>query len=110
VGIVERLPLWRAFFAHPSVTKGCRTSRRRRDIPWHVAQMLPRLDGHGREQDLTVSIPFENLDDESSIVRTFSMQALADLAIEHERFRKRVIRMVEFLARTGRRLHLGCLI
>jgi hypothetical protein len=62
-----------------------------KEVPWHVALMLPRLRMNARKQDLAVSILFDYLADGSSIVRTFSMQALADIALEHGRFRSRFV-------------------
>jgi hypothetical protein len=68
---------------------------------WHVAQMLPRLRMSPHERDTASSILFGYLEDKSSIVRTFSMQGLADLAMEDVRLRKRVIPLLEFLTATG---------
>jgi hypothetical protein len=41
------------------------------------------------------------LEDESSIVRTFSMQALADLAVHDARLRSQVTPLIEGLTKTG---------
>lgn len=71
------------------------------EVRWHVAQMLPRLRLTPQEQDWAVSILLDYLEDKSSILRTFAMQALADLAQQDPRLRARVVPLLEFLAGTG---------
>lgn len=71
------------------------------EVRWHVAQMLPRLLLTAKEQDHAVSILFDYLDSKSSILRTFAMQALTDLALRDVRLRSRVSPLIEFLAGTG---------
>ena len=70
------------------------------EVRWHVAQILPRLRLTSKERDWAVSILFDYLEDKSSIVRTFAMQALADLALQDRRMRARVVPMIEFLTGT----------
>jgi hypothetical protein len=72
-----------------------------KEVRWHVAQMLPRLHMSPDERDVASSILFRYLEDDSSIVRTFSMQGLADLAMQDASLRKRVIPVLEFLTTTG---------
>src|SRR5262249_9486960 len=60
------------------------------EVRWHVAQMLPRLELTAKEREHAVSILFEYLEDRSSVVRTFAMQGLADLAMNDHRLRARV--------------------
>lgn len=71
------------------------------EVRWHVAQMLPRLQLSAKERDHAVSVLFEYLEDKSSIVRTLSMQALADFAMKDSRLRARVVPVIEFLANEG---------
>jgi hypothetical protein len=71
------------------------------EVRWHVAQILPRLQMTPKERDLAVAILFDYLEDKSSIVRTFAMQALADLTQEDSRLRKRVVPVIEFLTAEG---------
>jgi HEAT repeat protein len=71
------------------------------EVRWHVAQMLPRLKLTAKEQELAVAILFDYLEDKSSIVRTFAMQALADLALADHGLRARVVPLLEFLTNTG---------
>jgi hypothetical protein len=71
------------------------------EVRWHVAQMLPRLQLTPSEHDFAISILFDYLEDQSSIVRTCAMQALADLAVGSRSLRSRVIPVLELLAKTG---------
>jgi hypothetical protein len=71
------------------------------EVRWHVAQILPRLQMTPKERDLAVAILFDYLEDKSSIVRTFAMQGLADLAQKDSRLRKRVLPLIEFLTAEG---------
>ena len=57
------------------------------EVRWHVAQILPRLRLTHKERDLAVSILLTYLENKSSIVKTFTMQALADLASQSPRLR-----------------------
>jgi HEAT repeat protein len=71
------------------------------EIRWHVAQIIPRLTLTRTERDHAVAILFDYLEDKSSIVRTFAMQALADLAQSDPRLRNRVKPVIEFFTSTG---------
>jgi hypothetical protein len=71
------------------------------EVRWHVAQMLPRLDLDAEERALAVQILEGYLQDRSKIVKTFSMQALADLAERNTHLRERVIPLLEELTETG---------
>jgi len=71
------------------------------ELRWHVAQLLPRLKLSRSEQEQAVEILTEYLQDGSSIVKTFSMQALADLAMDDEQLQREVRPLLERLTRTG---------
>lgn len=71
------------------------------EVRWHVAQMLPRLQLSKRERTTVVRILLGYLDDKSTIVKTFSMQALADLAQQDPALRPRVVPVLEELTQTG---------
>jgi hypothetical protein len=72
-----------------------------KELRWHVAQMLPRLRLTPGEREKAVRILMGYLGDKSSIVKTFSMQALADLAAQDEGLLAQVTPLIERLARTG---------
>ena len=71
------------------------------EVRWHVAQMFPRLELSKEEQAVVVEIFLDYLNDESKIVKTFSMQALADFAERDASLRFKVIKLLEELTRTG---------
>jgi hypothetical protein len=63
--------------------------------------MLPRLHLSPKEKASTVDILAVYLKDESRIVKTFALQALADLAAEDAALRVRVTRLAEEFIRSG---------
>jgi hypothetical protein len=71
------------------------------EVRWHVAQMIPRLALDDGEVAHVVGVLMSYLDDRSKIVKTFSMQALADLAEKRPGLRSQVVEVIERLARTG---------
>jgi hypothetical protein len=71
------------------------------EVRWHVAQMFSRLRLSVKERATVLEILFEYLNDESRIVKTFSMQALADLAERDSSLRLRILKLLEELTRTG---------
>ena len=71
------------------------------EVRWHVAQMFPRLGFSEEEQAVAVEILLNYLTDKSKIVRTFSMQALADFAERDAGLRPQVVKLLEELTRTG---------
>jgi hypothetical protein len=72
-----------------------------KEVRWHVAQMLPRLELDANERQVVVEILLGYIDDESKIVKTFSMQALADLAQADQDLEPQVLPLLERLAETG---------
>ena len=71
-----------------------------KEIRWHVAQMLPRLTLAHRERETAVQVLMGYLSDESSIVKTLSMQGLADLAAHDEQLRAQITPLIERLTKT----------
>jgi len=71
------------------------------EVRWHVAQMFSRLQTSRDEQAAMVAILLDYLGDGSKIVKTFAMQALADLAEQDVGLRPEVIRVLEVQTRTG---------
>jgi hypothetical protein len=72
-----------------------------KELRWHVAQLVPRLRLTSTEKATAVRILMGYLEDKSSIVKTFSMQALADLAAHDEQLLQQVAPLIERLTRTG---------
>ncbi|MCL4304078.1 MAG: ACT domain-containing protein, partial [Anaerolineae bacterium] len=67
------------------------------EVRWHVAQLLPRLRWSEAERVQVVEILLAYLNDASRIVKTFAMQALADLAGQDDHLRPQVIPLLEKL-------------
>jgi hypothetical protein len=71
------------------------------EVRWHVAQMVPRLDLKETEVNEVFDILLSYLDNDSKIVKTFSLQALADLALQHTELIQQVTQILEEQTRTG---------
>lgn len=74
---------------------------KQKEIRWHVAAMLPRLELTTEEQQRVINLLLTYTNDRSSIVKTFAMQALADLALRNEKLRPGISRHIEELCGTG---------
>ena len=71
------------------------------EVRWHVCQLLPRLELTAEERQVVINILEGYLNDKSSIVKTFAMQALADLAMEEVGLRQEIIGKIEALTASG---------
>ncbi len=71
------------------------------EVRWHVAQMLPRLELSDRERAAAVKWLLAYLEDDSRIVKTMTMQALADLAQTDAALRPQVRALLEKLVVYG---------
>lgn len=71
------------------------------EVRWHFAQMVTRLDLDAEERARVFAILCDYLGNESKIVQTLSMQALADLAEADEALLPRVARIIEELVDNG---------
>lgn len=71
------------------------------EVRWHVAQMLPRVHWTESQRWRVVQILLHYLEDRSAIVRTFSMQALADLARQGPELLPTVIPLLQRLTASG---------
>ena len=71
------------------------------EVRWHLAQVLPRLLLDAGERRRVLDILAEYLRDKSSIVRTFSMQAMAEIAEQDPQLRTSILRQLEELTQAG---------
>lgn len=71
------------------------------ELRWHLAQMIPRLPLTRGERRRAVDALQLYLEDRSSIVRTFALQALADLASNNPELRSQVREILEQSLRRG---------
>jgi len=71
------------------------------ELRWHLAAMIPRLPLNAEERKLAASLLTGYLDDRSSIVKTFALQGLADLAEDDPAIRPHVIELLREATRSG---------
>ena len=83
---VEKITARHPEYLHPHKTRLIREVARisQKEVRWHVAQMFSRLELTRAERRQVLAVLSDYLNDRSSIVRTFAMQSLADMA-EHDR-------------------------
>jgi hypothetical protein len=72
-----------------------------KEVRWHTAQILPRLTLTKKEREKVYSLMMLYLKDESSIVRTFAMQALADIAMLDKTYIPKVKKLIGKLVKDG---------
>ena len=71
------------------------------EVRWHVAQLFSRLPLLREERRRVRDILTGYLYDESRIVKTFAMQALADIAEVDTELRDPIVRQLKELTRSG---------
>ena len=71
------------------------------ELRWHLAQMIPRLELTAAETQAVTNIFIGYLSDDSKIVVTFAMQALAELAVKKKAVSARVLKAIETLTQNG---------
>jgi hypothetical protein len=71
-----------------------------REVRWHLAVIIPRMRLSAAESLRAVEI-LEGYLGDSSTVKTFAMQGLADLTRQHTNLRPRVLDLIRTLTRTG---------
>jgi hypothetical protein len=71
------------------------------ELRWHLAALVPRLPLSHRERDLAASSLRCYLQDQSSIVKTCALQALADLAKDDSTMRREVKKLLSQSLRNG---------
>ncbi|MFO0698644.1 MAG: hypothetical protein U0236_05400 [Nitrospira sp.] len=71
------------------------------ELRWHLAQVLPRLELRRRDCLIVAAVLRRYLKDRSRIVRTFSMQGLADLTKQDPSLRRSIQPLLSRLTKTG---------
>lgn len=74
---------------------------KQQEVRWHLAQLLSRIELRAPERRRVVEILGDYLTDTSSIVKTFAMQTLAEIAAQDSGLRGRITSQLEELTRTG---------
>ncbi|HKV92298.1 MAG TPA: hypothetical protein VJW20_07100 [Candidatus Angelobacter sp.] len=71
------------------------------EVRWHLATMAPKIASTPKERLSVAASLLEYLDDRSSIVRTFALQGLAELARDEPELRTKVIEILRQANRSG---------
>jgi len=71
------------------------------EVRWHTAQMMPRLKLTEAERKRVFDLLLTYLEDKSRIVKTSTMQALADIAIQDNAYLNQVQRLLSGLIQEG---------
>jgi hypothetical protein len=71
------------------------------EIRWHAALIIPRLNLTPKERVAALDILFDYLRDKSSIVKTWAMQAIWDLAAADAKLKSQIIPLIEELTQVG---------
>jgi hypothetical protein len=80
---------------------GLMSETEQQELRWHLAVMIPRLQLNTKERHDAMSSLNRYLEDPSSIVRTFALQGLADLAQNDPGIRSQVIEILREATRNG---------
>ena len=80
---------------------GLMTEATEQEMRWHLAAIVPRLPLNAEERELAISSLNGYLEDRSSIVKTFALQGLADLAQNDAVLRPGVVETLREATRTG---------
>ena len=100
---IEKITLQRPELLQP-FKKGFLTiaaSSDQQEVRWHVAQIIPRLHLTARDRAVTLDILFDYLRDKSSIVKTWAMQAIAELAATDPGLQRQVTPLLDELTLIG---------
>lgn len=80
---------------------GLMVETEQQEVRWHLAAMVPRLQLNTKQRNLASSLLIGYLEDRSSIVKTFALQGLAELAQVDPSIRAGVIEILCEATRSG---------
>ncbi len=80
---------------------GLMAEAEQQELRWHLALMAARIATTSKERQAAAASLLEYLNDRSSIVRTFALQGLADLAQDEPELRTKVIEILRQANRNG---------
>ncbi len=100
---IEKITAQRPDLLHPHKRKilAIAGSTNQQEIRWHVALIIPRLKLTTKERAAALDILFDYLRDKSSIVKTFAMQAIWDLAASDPKLKSQITPLIEELTQIG---------
>ncbi|MGC2694973.1 MAG: hypothetical protein WA738_04200 [Candidatus Angelobacter sp.] len=96
--VARKCPAW---LRYKKELLGLMSETKDPEIRWHLAVMIPRLPLTQRERQQVVSALSSYLEDQSSLVKTFALQGLADLACDAPDIRPRVRELLRQATRGG---------
>jgi HEAT repeat protein len=99
----EKISAQRPELVHPFKAEllGLARETTQQELRWHLAQLIPRLPLTRAERQRAIALLKEFLNDRSSIVKTFALQGLAELAHGNPKLQADVIAVLEQASRTG---------
>jgi hypothetical protein len=99
----EKVTVVRAELLHPHKQEllGLLAEAEQIELRWHLALMVPRLELSGPERERAAAALWRYLQDRSSIVKTFALQGLADLARQDTSLQELAKRTIEDSLLTG---------
>lgn len=72
------------------------------EVRWHVAQMFSYIKINKKERDKIIDILLFFIEDEkSNIVKTFSMQTLADFAARDKQIKSKILKIIKKMMKAG---------
>jgi hypothetical protein len=100
---IEKISAQRPDLLHPFKKNFLTIANRatQQEVRWHAAQIIPRLNLTPAERAAAIEILVDYLRDKSSIVKTFAMQALADLAASDPKIKSQIRPLLEELTQIG---------
>ena len=87
--------------SHKQELLGLLAEAQQQELRWHLAAMVPRLQLSHKQRQVVIASLESYLADRSSIVRTFALQGLAELAEDDAAIRSRVIDILRQATRNG---------
>ena len=87
---------------HKNELLGLMREVQEQELRWHLAAMIPRLSLNAKERQIVMASLNGYLEDRSSIVKTFALQGLADLAQDEPSIRPTVLEILREATRNGR--------
>ena len=100
---VEKLSARHPEYLYPLKTRLLRQVAKidQQEVRWHVAAMFSRLKLTQDDRREVLTILDQYLEDKSKIVKTFSMQAMADIALQDSELKPAIYKKLQKLTRTG---------
>jgi hypothetical protein len=80
---------------------GLMTETDQQELRWHIGAMVLRLRLNAKDRQIAISALNGYLGDRSSIVKTFALQGLADLALDDLSIQPGVIEILREASRSG---------